>query len=253
MRPHTTIIAPGLIQNGQGVPAIGGKCHAAWRLFDTLTHYDDSGELHYPTRRQAIAEGVALGLNAGNLGTEYKPWCRFNGFASKPRADGFAHATKPQRSEAPPAIQRASSLGHQMTGNSGLFYVAWQLSRRGWQAVPTVRNARGADLHAANADETRVVTIQSKALSKKTDVPLGGSIDNLRSDWWMITINANTPEPTCYILTLDEVRASAGKNTNAKGAESWWLSRRLYALPQYENAWERLEAIVLPVSGIPGP
>ena len=41
-----------------------------------------------------------------------------------------------------------------MTGNAGLNYVAWQLSRRGWHVMPTIRNARGADLIVTNEDET---------------------------------------------------------------------------------------------------
>jgi hypothetical protein len=61
--------------------------------------------------------------------------------------------------------------------------------------MPTVRNARGADLYAASEDETRVLPIQSKALSKRVPVPLGGSLDRLRSYWWIITINANTETP----------------------------------------------------------
>ncbi|MCB2110190.1 MAG: hypothetical protein H6895_03065 [Defluviimonas sp.] len=31
----------------------------------------------------------------------------------------------------------------QITGNAGLNYAAWQLSRRGWHVMPTIRNARG--------------------------------------------------------------------------------------------------------------
>jgi hypothetical protein len=63
--------------------------------------------------------------------------------------------------------------------------------------MPTVRNARGADLYAASEDESRVLPIQSKALSKRNPVPLGGNLDKLCSGWWVITINANEATPTC--------------------------------------------------------
>ena len=88
-------------------------------------------------------------------------------------------------------------MRHQLTGNAGLYHVARELSRRGWHVMPTVRNARGADLYAASDDELRVLPIQSKALSKRAPVPLGGSLDRLCSRWWVITINANTAVPTC--------------------------------------------------------
>ena len=59
-------------------------------------------------------------------------------------------------------------MKHQMTGNAGLFHIAWELTRRGWNVMPTVRNARGADLYAAPVDdEEAVIPIQSKALSKR--------------------------------------------------------------------------------------
>lgn len=77
-------------------------------------------------------------------------------------------------------------MRHQLTGNAGLYHVARELSRRGWHVMPTVRNARGADLYAASDDEGTVLSIQSKALSKRDPVPLGGSLETLRSPWWVI-------------------------------------------------------------------
>ena len=105
--------------------------------------------------------------------------------------------------------------------------------------MPTVRNARGADLYAATDDE-KVLPIQSKALSKKAPVPLGRDLDSLRSDWWVITVNANTYAPKCYILTLEEVKAAAHRGVNSQGTVSYWLQPKSYALEIYEEAWERL-------------
>lgn len=131
-------------------------------------------------------------------------------------------------------------MRHQLTGNAGLYHVARELSRRGWHVMPTVRNARGADLYAASDDEAVVLPIQSKALSKRAPVPLGGSLDALRTRWWIITIHANTAAPKCYVMTLDEVRAAAHRGENSGGTVSYWLQPRAYALPEYEEAWERL-------------
>lgn len=131
-------------------------------------------------------------------------------------------------------------MRHQLTGNSGLYHVARELSRRGWHVMPTVRNARGADLYAASEDETRLLPIQSKALSKRAPVPLGGSLDTLRSQWWVITINANTATPTCYVMTKDEVQAAAHRGINEAGKVSYWLQPKAYTLAVYEEARERL-------------
>jgi hypothetical protein len=131
-------------------------------------------------------------------------------------------------------------MRHQLTGNAGLYHVARELSRRGWHVMPTVRNARGADLYAASDDESRVLPIQSKALSKRNPVPLGASLDNLRSFWWVVTINANTASPTCYILTIDEVKAAAHRGVSPSGVVSYWLQPKSYSLPAYQEAWDRL-------------
>lgn len=125
----------------------------------------------------------------------------------------------------------------QITGNAGLYYAAWQLSRRGWHVMPTVRNARGSDLIVVNGDETVFLGIQSKALSKRQAVGLGMRIDELRSDWWIVTIKANDDHPVCYILTLDEVRASAKQDRNG-GA--WWLDPPAYDREEFREAWSRI-------------
>lgn len=131
-------------------------------------------------------------------------------------------------------------MRHQLTGNAGLYHVARELSRRGWHVMPTIRNARGADLFAVSEDEARVVPIQSKALSKRNPVPLGGSLDTLRSPWWAITIHANSDAPICYVMSLSEIRSAAHQGVNAAGKVSYWLQPKSYDLPEYREAWDRL-------------
>lgn len=125
---------------------------------------------------------------------------------------------------------------NQLTGNAGLYYAAWQLSRRGWHVMPTVRNARGSDLIITDGNETTFLGIQSKALSKRHPVPLGINLDTLRSDWWVITMLANTDHPRSYVLTLLEVKASAFRDRNG----SYWLQPPAYDRPNFLEAWDRL-------------
>lgn len=106
--------------------------------------------------------------------------------------------------------------------------------------MPTVRNARGADLYAASADERIVLPIQSKALTKRVPVPLGANLQTLRSQWWIVTINAISDRPTCFVLTLKEVRDGAHRGVNEAGKVSYWLQPKAYALEEYHEAWERL-------------
>ncbi|MDR6816271.1 hypothetical protein J2X76_001425 [Neorhizobium sp. 2083] len=105
--------------------------------------------------------------------------------------------------------------------------------------MPTVRNARGSDLIITDADETVFLGIQSKALSKRHPVPLGMSLDTLRSDWWIITIHANSEAPISFILTLGEVRAGAVQD---KRGGAHWLQPPAYDRMEFRGAWHRLDS-----------
>jgi hypothetical protein len=43
--------------------------------------------------------------------------------------------------------------------------------------------------------------------------------------WWIVTLNANSDGPGCFILSLDEVKANAVSNTNKEGKLSYWLPK----------------------------
>ena len=105
--------------------------------------------------------------------------------------------------------------------------------------MPTIRNARGSDLIVTDEAESVFFGVQSKALSKRYPVPLGRGLDNLRSEWWIITIHANSDNPVRYILRCDEVRALAGQDKNG-GA--WRLDPKSYDREEFREAWDRLAA-----------
>jgi hypothetical protein len=57
-----------------------------------------------------------------------------------------------------------------LVGVSGEYFVAAELSRRGYVASVTLRNTRGIDILATNADATRSVAIQVKTNHGKKKV-----------------------------------------------------------------------------------
>jgi len=126
----------------------------------------------------------------------------------------------------------------QITGNCALYHVAAKLSRLAWAVSMTTRNARGADMFAINANESVLHPIQSKGLSKKSAVPLGTSLERLRSRWWVITAGATSNIPVCYVMTLDEVKDRASQDNGKNRA--FWLEAKNYMLPEFEEAWDRL-------------
>ena len=89
-------------------------------------------------------------------------------------------------------------------GNVGLYFVCYKLSRLGWNVMPTARNARGIDLLIYSQDALRKYTVQIKALSRSNPVPLGGNLEKLFGDFFVICRNVAT-EPECFVLTPVEV------------------------------------------------
>jgi len=67
----------------------------------------------------------------------------------------------------------------QITGNVGMFYVCYKLSKMGWNVMPTARNTKGIDIIAYNTDMTRMISIQVKTLSTKTSVLLSNKLENM--------------------------------------------------------------------------
>lgn len=132
----------------------------------------------------------------------------------------------------------ARRVATQTTGNVGLYYVAYRLSLLGWNVVPTARNARGVDLIAYSDSARTVRTIQVKALSKASPVPLGSSLRHVASDFWIICRNV-VRDPECFVLTPSEVLKCAHRGEK-DGRVSFWLQPRDYATKAFRDQWSRL-------------
>jgi hypothetical protein len=140
----------------------------------------------------------------------------------------------------------------QITGNIGLYHVARELSLSGWNVMPTVRNARGADLYAASEDERTIHPVQVKAHSDKPqDTSLGLRPETIVTPWWVFVVYARTPEITCFVLTLDEIRDRMGRDPGTRSNKPeqeriFWLHRKYYTpggeweMKEARNAWHRL-------------
>jgi hypothetical protein len=126
----------------------------------------------------------------------------------------------------------------QITGNIGLYYVCFQLSRIGWNAMPTSRNARGVDIIAYNGDCSRMISIQVKTLSRKNPVPLGHSLERVIGDFWVI-VNEVVTYPKSYIMLPQEIRDLAHRGEK-DGRVSYWLQPSAYCIEDFHEAWGRI-------------
>lgn len=140
----------------------------------------------------------------------------------------------------------------QITGNIGVFHVARELSRVGWNVILSVRNARGADMFAVSEDEHTVHPIQVKShAAKPLDTSLGLQPAKLVTPWWVFVTSARCPEPVCYVMKLEEVRSGMRPDPGTRSGKAelervFWLDRRYYTpgsdreMIDARNAWNRL-------------
>ena len=142
----------------------------------------------------------------------------------------------------PKGTQKRST---QLTANIGLYYVCYQLSRRGWNVMPTARNARGIDIVAYQGSGKDFIGIQVKTLSGRLAVPLNKAPEQgeLPGDYWIIVTNvaADSDPPTApdvFVMLPGEVKKKAVQNQK-RG--TWWLERKSYNSANYRDKWDRLK------------
>ena len=136
-------------------------------------------------------------------------------------------------------MNRDIKRNNQTVGNIGLYYVCYRLSLLGWNAMPTARNARGVDLLIYSQDSTQKYSVQVKALSRRSPVPLGKHLDHLFADFFVICRNVIEATPECFILTPSEVRELAHRGEK-DGRVSYWLQPRDYETNDFKDAWLRI-------------
>jgi hypothetical protein len=126
-----------------------------------------------------------------------------------------------------------------LTGVAGEYFVAAELSRRGYVASLTLRNTRGIDVLASNADATKSVGIQVKTcsgtkpdwvLNKKAEVDLA---ENL---FYIFVCLPTRGEPSFYIVP----RSVVAKSVRESHAE-WLATPGLKGRQHQDNPMRRFK------------
>jgi hypothetical protein len=166
----------------------------------------------------------------------------------------------------PPRRQRVATG---LTGTAGEYYVAAELSRRGWLATVTVKNAPGTDVLAQHSETRRVIAIQTKTARSPFHFQLKGpktiDQDTDRTDerttendneWYVFaSLRGETERPDFYIVPRNIVAAmiSTGHRhwlaaTGKRGPRKDSTMRNLEpeSLETFREQWESLK---LPTTG----
>ena len=101
------------------------------------------------------------------------------------------------------------------------------------------------DILAYDMSARRYLGIQVKTLSNRNPVRLGGSLDELMGDWWIIVDEVETNNPRCFIMKPDEVRKLAKRANRAVQFEKerrflYWLGPNKYDTDKFREAWDRI-------------
>ena len=101
-----------------------------------------------------------------------------------------------------------TNLSSVQTGIAGEYFVAAELSRRGFVASLTLRNTRGIDILASNADATKSVGIQVKTcqgsradwmMNRKAEADLAQNL------FYVFVCLPVTGQPTFYVVPRSDV------------------------------------------------
>ena len=98
----------------------------------------------------------------------------------------------------------------QLTGNVGLYYVSYELAKRGWNVLITTRNARGPDIIAYSQSGKIMHTIQVKALSRRNPTSVGSSSSSQKnfkmSKFVIICNNVYDANPQSFIAKTNQIK-----------------------------------------------
>jgi hypothetical protein len=138
------------------------------------------------------------------------------------------------------------SINRQLIRNAAVYYACYELSKRGWNAIPTSKNSRGIDIviYDKKGREMHTIKVKSSSSDGRFDVLLGMKPTNLLTEYVIIVKDViSTPE--VYILDSDTVRRVLDSETVMKGLTSSILkgSRQGYFLPyevykDFKDRWD---------------
>lgn len=141
-----------------------------------------------------------------------------------------------------------------LTGIAGEYFVAGELSKRGYLAALTQRNTAGVDILAGNAEGTRNISIQVKTTTGKHASWRMSSKAEKQSDpnvfYVLVRLNEEDKKPDYYIVPSENVAAYIYRThrewlsgTKRDGTPRKDSSMRVFDADEYSylNRWDLLK------------
>jgi Holliday junction resolvase len=107
-------------------------------------------------------------------------------------------------------------LAKSLVGACGVFCVSAELSRRGWIAMPTIRNTTGVDIIASKAGKAVKIQVKTNSYGK-IKYPLTEANETLFSNdlfYVFVTLKMPKERPDFFIVILNLLRNISRKLTS---------------------------------------
>ena len=128
-----------------------------------------------------------------------------------------------------------------LTGISGEFYAAAELSRRNYAVSITFGNTKAIDLLAEKDGNTYM--FQVKSIQSRKSISFNMAIKSVKKacHYILVNLNADTLEaPEFFILTSDEMKESLNF---AQSGRDWVNYNFLKRSGQFYNAWSKIKPL----------
>lgn len=149
-----------------------------------------------------------------------------------------------------------------LTGAAGEYYVAAELSLRGWLATPTIKNAPGTDVLAQYREKGILVAIQTKTASMGNQFMVHESIErsSAADNEWVVLVKLHElgTRPSFFILPHDHVAAAAYAQhrrwlgtPGREGKQHNDTARRMLIAKQFVGYEDRWDLLLRPTTEVP--
>jgi hypothetical protein len=125
-------------------------------------------------------------------------------------------------------------LSTEQSGIAGEYFVAAELSRRGYLAAVTIKNTKGVDILASNRDATKSVGIQVKTnQARKPEWMLNKKIEGVDSTnlFFVFVLLNQLDQPQYYVVPFAEAARYASENH-----KQWLATPGKKGQPHNENS-----------------
>jgi hypothetical protein len=149
-----------------------------------------------------------------------------------------------------------------LTGTAGEYYVAAELSLRGWLATPTIKNSPGTDVLAQYRERGILVAIQTKTASLNNEFMLNAGIEkpSFAENEWVVLVKLHglVARPSFFVIPHNHVAAAAyarhkrSMPTPGRGGEPRRDTKiRMLIAKQFAGYEDRWDLLLQPTSEVP--